>query len=64
MLIELDIQSGSAATNDGTFDEDWLVIETSPTLIGAPTLSLSGIGNDLELFIDVKYRHEDSGVEI
>nr|WP_179360935.1 hypothetical protein [Nitrosopumilus cobalaminigenes] len=58
-VSKLDITSKSTASSTGTFSNDWIVIEVDDDLINTPTLASSGITNELELFIDVKYRHEE-----
>ena len=61
-VVKLDIISDVNASPSGVFDNDWLVIEIDNGHIDAPSLSNSGITNELEMQIDVKYRYEEDGV--
>jgi hypothetical protein len=49
-------------TSTSTGNNDWIVIETDDDHIGSPTLASSGITNELELEINVKYRYEEDSV--
>ncbi|MCV0367793.1 MAG: hypothetical protein K5798_11105, partial [Nitrosopumilus sp.] len=61
-LLKLDITSKDSSSSVGVFDKDWIVIETDDDHINSPTLASSGITNELELEIDVKYRYEEDSV--
>jgi hypothetical protein len=60
-LKQLTVHSRDGASSTGTAPDDWLVVETSPTI---PTgITTSGIAqSNANLFIDVKYRYQEDGV--
>ena len=61
-MLQLDITSKETVSSVGTFANDWIVVEITNQVVNAPTLSSSGISNELDLFIDVKYSFEENGV--
>jgi len=61
-VSQLEITSLNTSSSVGVFGDDWIVIEVDNEIVNDPTLASSGISNELELFIDVKYRYEDGSV--
>ena len=55
------VTSSNSSSSVGAPENDYTCLEIDNELVNDPSLASSGIDNKLELFIDVKYRHEEKG---